>query len=108
MASSYGVIVAMEVMRKLCSENRRGKAVLIDGSIEYAKSLKSLYLGGMTDYNDIQVKVISDVLTSFQPSLVTNTVSRRYFMVQFIKVSNVFKGDEILSQQSEHLEFYKR
>lgn len=67
--------MALEVVKVLCSENRRGRVVLIDGSIEFAKSLKSVYFGNLSELSDIQTKVVMDVIGSFQPSMVTAKVS---------------------------------
>lgn len=74
MAYSYGVILALEVMKILNSENIQGKAILIDGSIKFAQSLRQLYFGSSTNFENFQTKIIVDVVKCFHSSTDTTQV----------------------------------
>lgn len=74
-AYSYGVIMAMEVLKILCSENRIGRVILIDGSLEMVKTLRSVYFGSMTELNDIQIKLMLDIISALKPPLASNEVN---------------------------------
>lgn len=67
--------MALEVMKILTSEKLQGQAVLIDGSIEFADSLKQLYFGSSTNLEDIQTKIIIDVVKCFHSSTDTAQVN---------------------------------
>nr|UTI67601.1 fatty acid synthase [Kerria lacca] len=77
-AYSYGVIMAMEVLKILCSENRIGRVILIDGSLEMVKTLRSVYFGSMTELNDIQIKLMLDIISALKPPLASNEMEKEF------------------------------
>lgn len=72
-----GVVVALETIKLLCSENRSGFVVLIDGSIEFAKFFNNIPFGNTPELNNIQNKIITDVTRTFYPSMMVKEVILR-------------------------------
>ncbi|CAL7939127.1 unnamed protein product [Xylocopa violacea] len=62
-AYSYGSLIALEVVRKLEELGLVGRLILIDGSPDYMKAMKSLHFGTCTE-NEYQNKFITDRLNN--------------------------------------------
>ncbi|XP_076761434.1 fatty acid synthase-like [Xylocopa sonorina] len=68
-AYSYGSLIALEVVRKLEELGLVGRLILIDGSPDYMKAMKSLHFGTCTE-NEYQNKFITDRLNNFGSSTI--------------------------------------
>lgn len=68
-AYSYGVVIAMETLKILQNENRKGNVILVDGSLEYAKVLRSVHLAGFDHFTRVQTKILRDMASCVQPTI---------------------------------------